>query len=262
MRECTPAVHFSQKLMIFSLQCHRWKWFWIFQLAKVHRIVRHTREQNVGQCNVFLFQEDISYRVCVCVSVNVCGSNVCLCGCAYRPSSEDICVCDMEVKGTSRKQALCPTVTHHQKPSQKSRAERWGAQKWRKRARKRERRRNRDWFHQATLREQAKLFQKLILAKDQVCLQHSNLMLQYCFSFVWWSDNEAIWTLLAPNNSKESPRNATRSSKRVVVGRVLCKPHKINSLNSQGIMGMRGWMFTSDRQQFLMLGKLSTKKWG
>ncbi|CAB1460352.1 unnamed protein product [Pleuronectes platessa] len=35
---------------------------------------------------------------------------------------EDICECDMEVEGTSRKQALCPTIVHHQPSPQEPRA--------------------------------------------------------------------------------------------------------------------------------------------
>lgn len=48
-----------------------------------------------------------------------CGSCMWKCECVYLPSSEDICVCDMEVKGTSRKRAqICLTIVHHQQPKE------------------------------------------------------------------------------------------------------------------------------------------------
>ena len=38
----------------------------------------------------------------------------------YLPSLEDICTCDLEVRATSWKLALCPTFIHHRQPLQES----------------------------------------------------------------------------------------------------------------------------------------------
>lgn len=56
------------------------------------------------ECEFFLSEEDVK---CVYTYVNEGHA------CAPLPSFEDICVRDMEVKGTSRKQALCLATINH-----------------------------------------------------------------------------------------------------------------------------------------------------